>query len=102
VARGGRYDNIGEQFGRARAATGFSADLKTVSRLALSATTESVVKIFAPGFIKDKALESEIKSLRQKGRIVIRDLVGQESDAKQMGCDERLSKTGDSWQVVSS
>jgi ATP phosphoribosyltransferase regulatory subunit len=102
VARGGRYDNIGEQFGRARAATGFSADLKTVSRLALSATTESVVKIFAPGFIKDKALESEIKSLRQQGRIIIRDLVGQECDAKQMGCEERLSKIGNSWQVVSS
>ncbi len=102
VARGGRYDNIGEQFGRARAATGFSADLKTVSRLALSAATEKVVKIFAPGFIKDKALEKEIKSLRQQGRIVIRELVGQESDAKKMGCEEQLSKVGDSWHVIGS
>ena len=30
VARGGRYDEIGSVFGRARAATGFSADLKTL------------------------------------------------------------------------
>ncbi|MGB5615007.1 MAG: ATP phosphoribosyltransferase regulatory subunit, partial [Sedimenticolaceae bacterium] len=33
VARGGRYDEIGEVFGRARPATGFSADLKTLMRL---------------------------------------------------------------------
>jgi len=34
VAQGGRYDRIGEQFGRARPATGFSADLKTLVKLA--------------------------------------------------------------------
>jgi len=30
IAKGGRYDRIGEQFGRARPATGFSADLKSL------------------------------------------------------------------------
>lgn len=34
VAKGGRYDRIGEQFGRARPATGFSADLKSLIKLA--------------------------------------------------------------------
>ena len=34
LVRGGRYDHVGESFGRARAATGFSADLKTLVRLA--------------------------------------------------------------------
>jgi len=33
VAKGGRYDSIGEQFGRARPATGFSVDLKTLVKL---------------------------------------------------------------------
>jgi len=33
VAKGGRYDRIGEQFGRARPATGFSADLKSLVKL---------------------------------------------------------------------
>ncbi len=33
VAQGGRYDRIGQEFGRARAATGFSADLKTLVKL---------------------------------------------------------------------
>lgn len=36
VAKGGRYDRIGEQFGRARPATGFSADLKSLVKLALA------------------------------------------------------------------
>jgi ATP phosphoribosyltransferase regulatory subunit len=30
IAKGGRYDRVGEQFGRARPATGFSADLKSL------------------------------------------------------------------------
>jgi len=34
VAKGGRYDSIGEHFGRARPATGFSVDLKTLVKLA--------------------------------------------------------------------
>lgn len=33
VAKGGRYDRIGKEFGRARPATGFSADLKTLVKL---------------------------------------------------------------------
>ena len=33
VAMGGRYDRIGEQFGRARPATGFSSDLKSLIKL---------------------------------------------------------------------
>lgn len=33
VAQGGRYDRIGQQFGRARPATGYSADLKTLVKL---------------------------------------------------------------------
>ena len=38
VARGGRYDEVGKTFGRARAATGFSMDLKSL--LALSGDSE--------------------------------------------------------------
>lgn len=32
LVRGGRYDHVGESFGRARPATGFSCDLKTLVR----------------------------------------------------------------------
>src|SRR3546814_6976571 len=33
IAQGGRYDDIGADFGRARPATGFSTDLKTLVTL---------------------------------------------------------------------
>ena len=33
IAKGGRYDRIGEHFGHARPATGFSADLKSLNKL---------------------------------------------------------------------
>jgi ATP phosphoribosyltransferase regulatory subunit len=33
LARGGRYDGVGAEFGQARAATGFSADLNELLRL---------------------------------------------------------------------
>ena len=36
VAKGGRYDDIGEVFGRARPASGFDSDLKTLVKLSLS------------------------------------------------------------------
>ena len=49
VARGGRYDEIGGVFGRARAATGFSADLKTLMALqASSGEPESEDVVSAP------------------------------------------------------
>ena len=42
IARGGRYDGIGQAFGHARPATGFSSDLKTL--LALSQNTARPMK----------------------------------------------------------
>jgi ATP phosphoribosyltransferase regulatory subunit len=100
IARGGRYDILNQESGKGRAATGFSADLKTISRLAVLGPVNGWRKIFAPGFINDEQLESEIQKLRQQGRIVIRNLAGQESDAAAMGCEEALSKTDNSWCVV--
>lgn len=35
IAKGGRYDSIGERFGHARPATGFTADLKSLVKLGL-------------------------------------------------------------------
>jgi ATP phosphoribosyltransferase regulatory subunit len=34
VARGGRYDEVGKAFGRARPATGFSIDLRSLASAA--------------------------------------------------------------------
>ncbi len=100
IARGGRYDNIGQAFGRARAATGFSADLKTL--LAVSenpVATPPGDAIFAPA-IDDDALKARIIELRSEGQVVIQELAGQQADATVMGCNKVLQQTKGDWQVA--
>jgi len=97
IARGGRYDDIGEIFGRARAATGFSTDLKVLNRLSKKQFA-SVEKIFAPSD-KDQSLKTKIAALREQGKVVIEQLPGQQTDAAAMGCSKSLCLTDGLWQV---
>ncbi len=97
VALGGRYDDIGEVFGRARPATGFSTDLKIL--LSLSGhKNNQVAAIYAPAD-NDTELQKAIIELRQQGEKVICALPGQTCSAKDMGCDRDLVKDGSSWKV---
>lgn len=97
IARGGRYDNIGEVFGRARPATGFSADLKTLVLLGKQNAYDSkTVKIFAP-FQGDHAMTETIRELRSQGSIVIQQLPGQSGAAKEMGCTATLVEESQGW-----
>ena len=99
VARGGRYDEIGEVFGRARPATGFSADLKTLMRLGSHSPLPLDGAVLAPsGF--EPALLAKIDELRAAGTVVIRELPGQPGDPAQMGCAHRLDKQGEGWEIV--
>lgn len=97
LAQGGRYDDVGAAFGRARPATGFSTYLKTI--LDLSPATESRVRaIFAPG--ADRAdCAQPIAQLRERGERVICALPGQEGDAAAMGCDRELVWRDGQWQI---
>ncbi len=99
VARGGRYDHIGEVFGRARPATGFSADLKTLMRLGSHARQPLSGAVLAPGDV-DAELHRRIAELRAAGTVVIRELPGQAGDPAQMGCAHRLVKQAGSWDIV--
>lgn len=99
IARGGRYDNIGAIFGRARSATGFSADLKVLSTL--SKTTyqgELQALIFAP-CADDLELKQKIRDLRAQGQAVVQQLPGQAGNAAQLGCTSILEKDNQSWVV---
>ena len=97
VALGGRYDDIGEVFGRARPATGFSTDLKTL--LSLSGhKNNQVAGIYAPAD-NDTDLQKAITELRQQGEKVICALPGQTGSAKDMGCDRQLEKDSSGWKV---
>jgi len=99
VARGGRYDKIGEVFGRARPATGFSADLKTLMRLGSYAAEPLGGAVLAPGGF-DAGLREKIAELRANGTVVIPALPGQSGDAAQMGCSHKLQKQAEGWDVV--
>lgn len=99
VARGGRYDEIGKAFGRARPATGFSADLKVLTRLAGGHESANAKTIFAPAD-ECAELQESIERLRREGRVVIRELAGQTADAAGMGCEYELRKLKLGWEIV--
>lgn len=97
IAQGGRYDNIGRDFGVLRPATGFSADLKQWVQLSGRNTAPYSPAILAP-WDNDPQLQDAIISLREKGERVIHNLTNQ---GRISSCDRRLVKQGDTWKVVS-
>ncbi len=97
IAFGGRYDDVGKSFGRARAATGFSADVKILMNL-LTDTRIEAKAIYAP-CETDKALLKKITELREQGEIVISDLPGQMGGANELGCDRQLILKNGKWVV---
>ncbi|MEO1946282.1 MAG: ATP phosphoribosyltransferase regulatory subunit, partial [Methylophilaceae bacterium] len=97
LALGGRYDEVGVAFGRARPATGFSLDLRGVVT-ALNAAT-LVKGILAPAS-DDAALQKKIEALRSEGQIVIQALPNDETNLSELNCDQALKQQGGEWQVV--
>jgi ATP phosphoribosyltransferase regulatory subunit len=94
VARGGRYDHVGEAFGRARPATGFSMDLRELARLLPAAQRVSAIR--AP-WGTDSALREKIALLRQAGEVVIQNLPGHENDQEEFDCDRALVLDNGNW-----
>jgi ATP phosphoribosyltransferase regulatory subunit len=95
IAFGGRYDDIGSAFGRARPATGFSTDIKSL--LKFQNAKESITKrIFAP-VSDDLSLQEKINELRSSGEIVIQELNGQQATASEMNCDQQLTLEKGKW-----
>ena len=100
VAKGGRYDHIGEVFGRARPASGFDSDLKTLAKL----TTQSLSRkpgILAPAS-DDAELLAAVLQLRAEGEVVINWLAETEATANEiaeLSCDRLLVNVDGQWQV---
>ncbi len=99
IARGGRYDHIGEVFGRARPATGFSTDLKMLMALREGAAVQGEDGIFAPAS-EDPALRVRIRELRAQGVRVVCALPGQTGGARALGCHRRLACHDGAWEIV--
>jgi ATP phosphoribosyltransferase regulatory subunit len=98
IVRGGRYDDIGQVFGRARPATGFSTDLKTLMDLSRRDFSRREGAILAPAG-SAPGLLAAVRELRSKGERVISALPGQQGDAADMGCDRQLVEDKGNWTV---
>jgi ATP phosphoribosyltransferase regulatory subunit len=96
IARGGRYDHVGQAFGRSRPATGFSLDLLTLANLSPMPMRKSA--IVAP-WIDDANLNQVIAELRSRGEVVIQVMSGDLAQTAEYVCDRELSKQGSSWEV---
>ncbi|MGK5014255.1 ATP phosphoribosyltransferase regulatory subunit [Janthinobacterium sp. 75] len=96
VARGGRYDHVGEAFGRARPATGFSLDLRELARLL--PTAERKHSIRAP-WGSAPELKEKIAELRKAGEVVIQSMPGHSNEQDEFECDRVLvlADNGSSW-----
>ena len=97
LALGGRYDEVGQAFGRARPATGFSLDLRGL--VTAMPTAKPAMAIFAPAN-DDQTLSAKIDSLRAEGHIVIQELAGFESNLEELNCDRKLAHYNSGWHVV--
>lgn len=94
VARGGRYDEVGASFGRPRAATGFSMDLREVAALAPTSVARRAIRADwsdAPG------LAAAVADLRSRGEIVVQLPVSAAPEADQF--DRELVQVDGAWLV---
>ncbi len=94
LLRGGRYDDIGRAFGRARPATGFSIDLRDLARLN---GTSRFSAIGAPAG-DDAGLRAAIETLRTQGETVVQALDAAETHVE--GVDRELRCVNGRWMVV--
>ena len=97
VARGGRYDDIGVAFGRARPATGFSLELRELASLQVPDAPAAAIS--AP-WSDDRALAEAVQALRAAGEIVVSVLPGHEHEQQEYACDRELLAVDGHWQVV--
>jgi len=94
VGRGGRYDDIGQAFGRARPATGFSLELRELASLAQPEQPGRAIR--AP-WSDDPVLARRVAELRAAGEIVVRALPGHEHEQQEYACDRELAADGQGW-----
>jgi len=100
IAQGGRYDDIGADFGRARPATGFSTDLKSLVDRGQMPEIELPAGVWAPDS-HDLYLWQAVQRLRREGVRVVQALPGQDlAAAHAAGCDRLLQVCDGRWQLA--
>ncbi len=92
LGNGGRYDDVGAAFGRARPATGFGIDLSKLANL-VEYSSRVAAGIYAPAPTDSSscgAWAKEISRLRERGERVVRGFAGQHVDYDELHCDRVL------------
>lgn len=97
IALGGRYDDVGKAFGRARPATGFSMDLRQLHGLL---SKRALPKAIHAPYRQDQALDAAIAKLREQGEIVVVDLLGNAEYHPELNCDRELMLRDGKWVVA--
>jgi ATP phosphoribosyltransferase regulatory subunit len=95
VARGGRYDEVGRAFGRARPATGFTMDLRDLADMADEEARPQ--RVLAPYRPEEAALQAAIAQLRAGGTVVVLDLPGHEANRGELDCSQELVLRSGAW-----
>ncbi|MGO2131541.1 MAG: ATP phosphoribosyltransferase regulatory subunit [Halomonas sp.] len=96
LVKGGRYDDTGRAFGRARPATGFSMDLKHLA--GLSSETPVSDAIWAPA--SGDGLADAVSRLRGQGERVVQALPGQRTGPAEHGCRRQLEMADSGWKIA--
>lgn len=94
IVRGGRYDSAATSFGRARAATGFSLDLRKVSAGLAPAEPSRAVR--AP-WLAEPDLTAKIRQLRQEGHVVVQFFPGTTQSIDEFVFDRELVCDNGQW-----
>lgn len=97
LAKGGRYDAIGQDFGRARPATGFSMDIRALVALGQRRQPMNGA-IWAP-VSEDIALASVVAGLRLTETVIQAMPDDPKNGSQNRECDRQLVKQGDHWVV---
>lgn len=99
IAKGGRYDDTGAAYGRARAATGFSADLKMLAKLLPDEPAETARRIYVPP-LKDEGLRAVVRQLRAEGEVLVHGLSTTTQQEESAACSHELQERSGRWHVV--
>jgi ATP phosphoribosyltransferase regulatory subunit len=94
---GGRYDEVGKAFGRARPATGFSLDLRGV--VTALAPAQPLAAVYAPA-VEDAALTAKIAALRAAGHVVVQELAGYDAYRSELNYNKQLVKSASGWDLA--
>ncbi|MCK9507860.1 MAG: ATP phosphoribosyltransferase regulatory subunit [Pigmentiphaga sp.] len=96
VIRGGRFNDVGKVYGRARPATGFSLDLRELAGLLEPAQPSKAIR--APWGL-EASLQDAVRALRKTGEIVVQVFPDQHNEHQEFECDRELVLNEQGWQV---